>query len=161
MLTSYFESTGFDYQRGRALKDAYPPTYEGYKNWTTPVRTMCGIGDDNRHRIVSNCPDDDARKLIGHIQKSNYPDNKRVADLTNFFSVTASQIITGAVAFAGTNTVWHDQIISFGSAIILGVTDGMAFSKVVEQPVRQIIDAIRKPIQEKNTRRFLESEGIV
>ncbi len=160
MLTSYFESTGFDFQTGLSLKIHHQGVYDGYGMWTKPIKPMSGIGDKNTNSINTNMPVDEASRLIAEINLQNAQSNKRVADLTNFISVTASQVLTGATTFVATNAIWHDPLINIGFSFILGVTDGMAFSKFVERPVRQMIDAIRKPIQEKNTRRFLDSEGI-
>lgn len=161
---AFLESKVYSISSGKPFREEYKDFWVQLAHkCIDPVKTMKGIGKENLAIInESNIPDDDKIALVKQIQKSNRPLNRDIAGLANKIAVNTSMLAGGIVADFVCRTVNTETSQALRPLMdILGVAYyGPIASKVIEYPMRFIVDGVRKSVQEDNTRRFLDSEGI-
>lgn len=164
MRNLFLENTYFSLSTPpKTFRDELPNIAEMWGNTVRPLSPMRGLMTQNESRILNSAmPEDEKFKLIHHIQQLNEVQNEHVAEKVNAAAIVGSMFAGVAatdLVISKTNPGLPKFFRYYLDAIV-GVNFAPMASKVIEKPLRIVVDAIRGARQEEATRRYLDSEGI-
>lgn len=164
MKNIFLENTYFSLSTpSKPFREELPNITSMWGNTIRPLNPMKGVMSANEKRISnSNMLEDDKAQLIDFLQDANRDGNERVAEKVNAVAIVGSMVAGTAVAnlVLGDERLGLPKFVSGFDSVIAGFGFAPMASKIIEKPLRFVVDAIRGAKQESDTRRFLDSEGI-